>query len=120
MAYDTEVSNKTGLKTYWGSCYLSKNAYMKFNADKSLMNKSHYFFGIKSPKVITVSEKRMVSFLPFERDSHYACHDVVRECFEAQRAEAEARVERHLQYDAGTVADVAFCAEHEVRAAAGG
>lgn len=38
MAYDTEVSNKTGLKTYWGSCYWSKNAHMKFNADKSLMN----------------------------------------------------------------------------------
>ena len=43
----------------------------------------------------------MVLFLPFERDSHYACHDVVRECFEAQRAEAEARVERNLEDDAG-------------------
>ena len=64
-------------------------------------HKSHYFFGIKSPKVITVSEKRMVLFLPFERDSHYACHDVVRECFEAQGAEAEARVERNLEDDAG-------------------
>jgi len=38
MAYDAEVSKNTGLKTYWGSCYWSKNAYMKFNADKSVMN----------------------------------------------------------------------------------
>ena len=38
MAYDTEVSKSTGLKAYWGSCYRSKNAYMKFNADKSVMN----------------------------------------------------------------------------------
>lgn len=36
MAYDTENSKQ--LKTYWGSCYWSKNAYMKFNADKSVMN----------------------------------------------------------------------------------
>ena len=38
MAYDTEASNQTHLETYWGSCYWSKNAYMKFNADKSVMN----------------------------------------------------------------------------------
>jgi len=38
MAYDTEASKQTNLKTYWGSCYWSKNAYMKFNADKSVMN----------------------------------------------------------------------------------
>ena len=36
MTYDAENSKK--LKTYWGSCYWSKNAYMKFNADKSVMN----------------------------------------------------------------------------------
>lgn len=36
MAYDAENSKQ--LKTYWGSCYWSKNAYMKFNADKSVMN----------------------------------------------------------------------------------
>ena len=60
MAYDTEVSNKTGLKTYWGSCYWSKNAYMKFNADKSLMNFTSSFvcdlFGTNPIKVITFSE----------------------------------------------------------------
>lgn len=38
MAFDAEVSKQTGLETFWGSCYWSKNAYMKFNADKSLMN----------------------------------------------------------------------------------
>lgn len=38
MAYDTEVSKQTHLETYWGSCYWSKNAYMKFNVDKSVMN----------------------------------------------------------------------------------
>lgn len=38
MAYDTEVSKQTNLETYWGSCYWSKNAHMKFNADKSVMN----------------------------------------------------------------------------------
>ena len=38
MAYDAEVSRSTRLETYWGSCFWSKNAYMKFNADKSLMN----------------------------------------------------------------------------------
>ncbi len=36
MSYDAENSKQ--LKTYWGSCYWSKNAYMKFNADKSVMN----------------------------------------------------------------------------------
>ena len=36
MAYDAENSRE--IETYWGSCYWSKNAYMKFNADKSLMN----------------------------------------------------------------------------------
>lgn len=36
MAYDAENSRQ--VETYWGSCYWSKNAYMKFNADKSLMN----------------------------------------------------------------------------------
>ena len=36
MAYDAENSKQ--LKTYWGSCYWSKNAYMKFNSDKSVMN----------------------------------------------------------------------------------
>lgn len=36
MAYDAENSKQ--VETYWGSCYWSKNAYMKFNADKSLMN----------------------------------------------------------------------------------
>ena len=36
MAYDAENSKQ--LKTYWGSCYWSKNAHMKFNADKSVMN----------------------------------------------------------------------------------
>lgn len=36
MAYDAENSRQ--IETYWGSCYWSKNAYMKFNADKSLMN----------------------------------------------------------------------------------
>ena len=36
MAYDAENSKQ--LKTYWGSCYWGKNAYMKFNADKSVMN----------------------------------------------------------------------------------
>jgi len=38
MAYDAEVSKQTGLETFWGSCYRSKNAHMKFNADRSLMN----------------------------------------------------------------------------------
>ncbi len=38
MAYETEASKNTRLETYWGSCYWSKNAYMKFNADKSVMN----------------------------------------------------------------------------------
>jgi hypothetical protein len=38
MAYDAEVSRSTRLETYWGSCYWSKNAHMKFNADRSLMN----------------------------------------------------------------------------------
>ena len=38
MAYDPDVSKHTLLETYWGSCYWSKNAYMKFNADKSVMN----------------------------------------------------------------------------------
>lgn len=38
MAYDTEASKQTNLETYWGACYWSKNAYMKFNADKSVMN----------------------------------------------------------------------------------
>ena len=38
MAYDAEVSRSTGLETFWGSCYWSKNAHMKFNADRSLMN----------------------------------------------------------------------------------
>lgn len=38
MAYDAEVSRSTRLETYWGSCYWSKNAHMKFSADKSLMN----------------------------------------------------------------------------------
>lgn len=38
MAYDAEVSRATQLETYWGSCYWSKNAHMKFTADKSLMN----------------------------------------------------------------------------------
>ena len=60
MAYDMEVSNKTGLKTYWGLCYWSKNAYMKFNADKSLMNFTSSFvcdlFGTNPIKVITFSE----------------------------------------------------------------
>ena len=32
------AENSKQLKTYWGSCYWSKNAYMKFNADKSVMN----------------------------------------------------------------------------------
>ena len=36
MSYDAENSKQ--LKTYWGSCYWSKNAYMKFNADNSVMN----------------------------------------------------------------------------------
>lgn len=36
MAYDPENSKQ--LETYYGSCYWSKNAYMKFNADKSVMN----------------------------------------------------------------------------------
>lgn len=36
LAYDAENSRE--IETYWGSCYWSKNAYMKFNADKSLMN----------------------------------------------------------------------------------
>ena len=38
LAYDAEVSRSTELETYWGSCYWSKNAHMKFNADRSLMN----------------------------------------------------------------------------------
>lgn len=38
MSYDAEVSKSTQLETYWGSCFWSKNAHMKFNADKSLMN----------------------------------------------------------------------------------
>ena len=38
MEYDAEVSRQTGLNVFWGSCYWSKNAHMKFNADKSLMN----------------------------------------------------------------------------------
>lgn len=38
MAYDSEVSRQTGLEVFWGSCYWSKNAHMKFNADRSLMN----------------------------------------------------------------------------------
>ena len=36
MAYDAENSRQ--VETYWGSCYWGKNAHMKFNADKSLMN----------------------------------------------------------------------------------
>ena len=36
MSYEKENSGQ--LETYWGSCYWSKNAYMKFNADKSVMN----------------------------------------------------------------------------------
>ena len=36
MVYDAENSRQ--VETYWGSCYWSKNAYMKFNNDKSLMN----------------------------------------------------------------------------------
>lgn len=36
MSYDKE--NSIQLETYWGSCYWSKNAHMKFNADKSVMN----------------------------------------------------------------------------------
>lgn len=36
MSYDAENSRQ--IEMYWGSCYWSKNAYMKFNADKSLMN----------------------------------------------------------------------------------
>ena len=36
MTYDAENSRQ--VETYWGSCYWSKNAHMKFNADKSLMN----------------------------------------------------------------------------------
>lgn len=38
MAYDKEVVSNTRMETYWGACYWSKNAYMKFNADRSLMN----------------------------------------------------------------------------------
>lgn len=36
MTYDAENSRQ--VETYWGSCYWGKNAHMKFNADKSLMN----------------------------------------------------------------------------------
>lgn len=36
MVYDTENSQQ--IETYCGTCYWSKNAYMKFNVDKSLMN----------------------------------------------------------------------------------
>ena len=36
MSYDKE--NSSQLETYWGACYWSKNAYMKFNADRSTMN----------------------------------------------------------------------------------
>ena len=36
MTYDAENSQQ--VETYWGSCYWGKNAHMKFNADKSLMN----------------------------------------------------------------------------------
>lgn len=38
MAYDETFSRQTGLETYWGSCYWSKNAHMKFNKDRSLLN----------------------------------------------------------------------------------
>ena len=38
MAYDSEVSRQTGLEVFWGSCYWGKNAHMKFNADRTLMN----------------------------------------------------------------------------------
>lgn len=38
MSYDSEVSTQTGLETFWGNCYWSKNGYMTFNADRSLMN----------------------------------------------------------------------------------
>lgn len=37
MAYDAEISQQIKLETYWGSCFHSKNAHMKFNADRSLM-----------------------------------------------------------------------------------
>jgi len=36
LAYDVEYSKVN--ETYWGSCYYSKNAYFKFNSDRSLLN----------------------------------------------------------------------------------
>lgn len=36
LAYDAEYSKVN--ETYWGSCYYSKNAYFKFNSDRSLLN----------------------------------------------------------------------------------
>lgn len=36
MMYEVEYSQQ--IDTYWGSCYWGENAYMTFNADKSLMN----------------------------------------------------------------------------------
>lgn len=36
LSYDPENSRQ--YETYWGSCYYSKNAYFKFNSDKSLLN----------------------------------------------------------------------------------
>lgn len=38
MSYDAEISKQIGLETFWGSCFWSKNAHMKFNADRSLLN----------------------------------------------------------------------------------
>lgn len=38
MAYDSEMSQKTRLRVYWGTCYWGKNAYFKFNSDKTLLN----------------------------------------------------------------------------------
>ena len=37
MAYDAKISQQIKLETYWGSCFHSMNAHMKFNADRSLM-----------------------------------------------------------------------------------
>ena len=38
LTYEKELSKQTNLDIYWGTCYWSKNANMKFNHDKSVLN----------------------------------------------------------------------------------
>ncbi len=37
MAYEANYSRQLNLEIYWGACFHGKNAYMKFNADRSVM-----------------------------------------------------------------------------------